>query len=151
ADSSGASQFWGDDFVSRVFAAASLVVENAFDPTNYLGSVIDRSAPNASWEMVEEAREAEERERGAEADESGGLQSVGARVTPWIRIAAGCPASAMPETEAEEARNVLFWVNPVGARWTVYDGYHGPFCRELVRGMRSGMLRSWVLLIFFAA
>jgi len=149
-ESIGGSQFWGDDVVSRLFAAGSLVVENAFDPSNYLGAVIDRSAPNASWEMAEEAREAEESERGAEAEESGWWASLGAWAAPWIRAAAGCPMEAMPEAEAQEARNVLFWVNPVGARWAVYDGYHGPFCREIVRGWRSGMVRSWVLLFFFA-
>ncbi len=142
----GGGQFWGGDIVSRVFARAGVVVENAFDPANYLGAVIDRSAPNAAWEMAEEA---EESERGTEAEEPGWLASVGARVAPWIRAAAGCPMEAMPEAEAQEARNVLFWVNPVGAQWAVYDGHHGPFCREIARGWRSGMLRSWVLLFFF--
>ncbi len=149
-ESTGEGQFWGNDMVSRVFAATSVVVENAFAPANYLGAVIDRSAPNASWEMAEEAREAEESERGAEEEESGWLARAGARVAPWIRAAAGCPVEAIPEAEAQEARNVLFWLDPVGARWAVYDGYHGPFCREIVRGWRSGMLRSWVLLFFFA-
>ncbi len=150
AESDDEGQFWGNDIVSRLFAAASAVVVDAFDPANYLGSVIDRSAPNASWEMAEEAREAEERERGPEAEESSWLASLGARASPWIRAAAGCPMEAMPEADAQEAGNVLFWVNPVGARLAVYDGYHGPFCREIVRGWRSGMLRSWVLLFFFA-
>ena len=42
-------------------------------------------------------------------------------------------------------------MNPDDTRLSGYEAHYGEFCRESHLGIRSGMLRAWLVLFFSAA
>jgi hypothetical protein len=119
-----------------------------FDPKNFLSAVSEPFVPASFSFRAEE-------EQGLESTQlSGSGERRFQRIQQFIRMAGrvcGCPPDLSPaeKDEALEASETLsYWRNLEGAELAVFEAHHGSFCAQLRMGLRSGMIRSWVILLF---
>ena len=55
----------------------------------------------------------------------------------------------MSSNELREVDTTLYWQPKEVAELAIAEAHHGGFCKELRLGLQSGMIRSWVVLLFF--
>ena len=113
-----------------------------FDPRHFLDTVGDPFVP-ASFSFQAESLASHE-PHGATSPRVGKVQTF----IRWMAKGCGCPDSLSP-AEEREVKETVYWMEKDDAELTVYAAYHGAFCKELRQGLKSGMLRSWFILMFF--
>jgi hypothetical protein len=127
------------DFVGRSLA----FIWSQFDPRRFLSVVGNPFVPPAFSSRAEE-QHAEDK---SHAPQSARLDTVGHLIQKvgWL---SGC-AEALSPDERPEIATTLYWQPREVAELAIVEAHQGGFCTELRRGLQSGMIRSWVVLLFF--
>ena len=120
----------------------------SFDPRHFLSAISSPDVPPAFWSEADAAL-LEKRPITNQGPWVSSFRNGDALATQAVGRLCGCP-KGLSEDLVKEAQNSFTGIDAITADLLKYEKYYGPFCEEMQLGLNSGMIRSWILLAFFA-